>query len=85
MIDRRAYADLKYLPPSHSLRNTLLIDLGVEFKHAQWPEFKPLERGKPLADNTYNTLSRGWQDFYVWRIPAGHVPPMSGATPRESL
>ncbi len=66
----RGYVNLKYLRPDDPLRNTLLIDLGAEFKHPSWYEFKPLERGRPLADNTYNTLTGAWVDFYQWRIPA---------------
>lgn len=65
----RAYLKLKYLRHDHPLRDTLLIDLEAEFKHPAWDEYKPIEAGRPLADNTYNTLSRGWQDFYEWRIP----------------
>lgn len=65
----KTHIKLKYLPDSHPLRNKLLLDLGAEFKHPAWEEYKPIEAGRPLADNTYNTLSRGWQDFYEWRIP----------------
>lgn len=65
-----AYINLRYLRYEHPLRNTLLLDLKAEFKHPAWLEFKPIEPGRPLAKNTYNTLSRGWMDFYQWRIPA---------------
>lgn len=68
--DGAEWIELRYLRDDHPLRNTLLIDLGAEFKHSAWPEFKPLEAGRPLADNTYNTLSRPWTDFYQWRVPA---------------
>lgn len=64
------YIRMKNLAYNHPLRNRLLIEMEAEFKHPAWLDFKPLEAGKPLADNTYNTLSRGWQDFYEWRIPA---------------
>lgn len=63
------FINLRYLPFDHPLRRTLLIALKAEFKHPAWAEFKPLEHGRPLEKNTYNTLSRGWQDFYEWRIP----------------
>lgn len=65
----KTHIHLRYLPYEHPLRNTLLLELGAEFKHSAWDEFKPIEAGRPLADNTYNTLSRGWMDFYEWRIP----------------
>lgn len=65
----KTHINLRYLPYEHPLRNTLLLELGAEFKHSAWDEFKPIEDGRPLADNTYNTLSRGWMDFYEWRIP----------------
>ena len=64
------YVDLKYLDPEHPLRNALLVDLGAEFKHVQWSKFRPLERDKPLAVNTYNTLTGVWVDFYDWRVPS---------------
>ena len=61
--------DLETLPEDHPLRNTLLIDLGAEFKHPQWTEFRPLERGRPLDKNTYNTLTGVWIEFFKWRVP----------------
>lgn len=64
---------LRRLAYDHPLRNTLLLDLKAEFKHSAWLDFRPIEAGRPLADNTYNTLSRGWQDFYDWRIPNQEV------------
>jgi hypothetical protein len=64
-----AYLDLEQLPEDHQLRNTLLVDLKAEFKHPQWQEFRPLERDRPLAKNTYNTLTGAWVDFYEWRVP----------------
>ena len=60
---------LRYLAEDHPLRNKLLVEIGAEFKHPEWLEFRPIEPGRPLADNTYNTLSRGWVDFYEWRVP----------------
>ncbi len=70
----RSYVELRYLPFDHPLRNTLLVDLGAEFKHPQWVEFRPLERGRPLAKNTYNTLDGAWLDFYEWRVPQQGEP-----------
>lgn len=64
------YRDLRLLPYDHPLRNTLLVEIGAEFKHSAWAEFRPItEGGGKLDDNTYNDLSRGWQDFYQWRVP----------------
>lgn len=65
------YIDLGKLPEDHPLRNTLLVDIGAEFKHHHWQEFKPIVPGRPLADNTYNTLTGPWlAGFWKWRAPA---------------
>jgi hypothetical protein len=62
--------ELDKLPENHPLRNTPLADIGTEFKHPQWDQFRPIERGRPLADSTYNTLSEEWIRYYKWRVPA---------------
>lgn len=66
----RTHINLRYLPYDHPTRNKLLVDVGAEFKHSAWAEFKPITMdGGKLNDNTYNDLPRGWQDFYEWRVP----------------
>lgn len=63
------YTDLQTLPEDHQLRNTLLVEIGAEFRHPGWLEFRPIEADRPLAADTYNTLKGAWKNFYQWRVP----------------
>lgn len=69
-----SYIDLKYLPEDHPLRNTALDKIGAEFKRCgSYSAFRLVEPGRPLADNTYNTLEGVWAKFYEWRVPESAI------------
>lgn len=68
-MSAKAYIDLKTLPEEHPLRNTPLDKIGAEFKHQAWDAFRPIEQGRPLANDTYNTLEGPWPIFFDWRAP----------------
>lgn len=68
-----SYIDLKTLPEAHPFRNTSLDKIGAEFKRcASHSDFRLVEPGRPLANNTYNTLEGVWASFYEWRVPTGN-------------